>query len=329
MRMNALERLGHNVFPVNTNSGGRIKSIKRGIARVANKLGRPLDFCDINSRIISNVKQHHPHVVWIDKGLMIWSETLLTIKEWYSTTKIVGYSPDDMAGPHNQSKYWLEGLPLYDCYFTTKSYNVPELHVLGAKRITFVGNAFDPDIHRPVKVSKLDRLKYGGPVGFIGAWELERAKSIMDLAKAGIDIRVWGWTVRGRQSKNYSNLCIESKPLLGQDYAKGINSFDINLCFLRKINRDRQTTRSVEIPASGAFMLAERTDEHLELFEEGKEAEFFGSTEELIDKTKYYLKNESLRRKIAAAGRERCLDSGYDYPNRMRWMLQKAMKDHD
>lgn len=70
---------------------------------------------------------------------------------------------------------------------------------------------------------------------------------------------------------------------------------------------DAFTTRSFEIPAAGAMLLAERTDEHRALFEEGREAEFFGDEEELRDKLRYYLGQEPARRRIAEAGRARAL----------------------
>ncbi len=70
-------------------------------------------------------------------------------------------------------------------------------------------------------------------------------------------------------------------------------------------------------------MLAERTEEHLDLFEEGKEAEFFESDEELLDKTRYYLRNEEERRRIARAGYERCLKSGYSNHARVERMIEK------
>ena len=61
------------------------------------------------------------------------------------------------------------------------------------------------------------------------------------------------------------------------------------------------------------MMLADRSDEHQELFKEGEEAEFFSSGEELKDKTAFYLKREDLRSRIALAGYRRCFESGYNY----------------
>jgi spore maturation protein CgeB len=75
--------------------------------------------------------------------------------------------------------------------------------------------------------------------------------------------------------------------------------------------KDLQTTRSIEIPACGAFRLAERTNEHLELFSEGKEVEIYETNKELLEKVTCYLIHEQERQRIAQAGRERCIRSGY------------------
>jgi spore maturation protein CgeB len=112
--------------------------------------------------------------------------------------------------------------------------------------------------------------------------------------------------------------------VIEDDYAAAISATRINLAFLRKSNRDLQTTRSVEIPACGGFMLAERTAEHQELFAEGFEAAYFEGAEELIAKTNYYLAHEDERARIACAARRRCLRDDYSYAGRLRAAIEEA-----
>ena len=80
----------------------------------------------------------------------------------------------------------------------------------------------------------------------------------------------------------------------------------------------RGATRTFQIPALGAFMLHERNDVVTALFEEGVEAEFFGSEDELLAKCRHYLGNPQERQRIAEAGRRRCERSGYSEIDRVR-----------
>lgn len=299
--------------------------------RVCNRLfrhGLPVSLPDIagdNGRLFAAAKQQDWDIIWLEKSLTIHAETLVRIRKHRPTTRVIGFSPDDMNNRHNQSRQFLEALRFYDCFLTTKSYNVEELGGLGCPKVLFVGNGFDPETFRPLTVSPEEGVKLGGEVGFIGTYERERAELMFYLAKQDIRVRVWGdnWEKIPWQ---HSNLVIEGIPLYGDDFAKACAASKINLGFLRKINRDRQTTRSVEIPACGGFMLAERTDEHLELFEEGEEAEFFASREELLQKCRHYLRDNEARSRIAQRGYERCLRSGYSNRERLREALQVILE---
>ena len=310
-RMKSLERLGHSIKLIDSEPYIKSNYFFSFVSRFFKKIGLPLDLFNINRKLTEQLKDHNSDILWIDKSLIITESTLCNIKQRYPLIKVIGYSPDDMLNPNNQSIYFKQSIRLYDFYLTTKSFNVEELKRLGANKPIFLNNGYDPFIHKKISLTTNQKKEYGGGVGFIGEWEFERFDYIKSLCNQGISVRWWGSKKKVRNIASIRNLRYESRYLWGEAYACAINSFDINLCFLRKVNRDLQTTRSIEIPGCGGFMLAERTDEHLALFKEGFEAEFFSSKEELFDKVNYYLRNPKIRQDIAYRGMLRCINSGY------------------
>jgi spore maturation protein CgeB len=117
---------------------------------------------------------------------------------------------------------------------------------------------------------------------------------------------------------------VQGEGIWGADYPRALRSAKIALGLLSKWIPETTTTRTFEIPATGTFMLAERNDDHAALFEEGKEAEFFASDEELGDKIRFYLANDAARGRIAAAGRARCERSGYSDAHQLRRVLARV-----
>lgn len=285
-------------------------------------LGLHYENGDLNKRIRTTVSADSFDAVWIDKGVFVSAETLQFIKRVSPCTLLIGYSPDNMVERHNQSQHFLDSLPYYDHYVTTKSYIVGELKRMGAKNVIFVNNAYEETFHHPYEISDEEKKRLGGIVGFIGSWEKERFLSIKFLADHGIPVRVWG----GGKWKEYidkiNNLTVEGKGLFSEDYNKALSAFDISLCFLRKINNDQQTTRSIEIPACKSMLMAERTDEHMSLFEDGKEAIFFSSDAELLEKCTYYINHIEECHAISLAGYNRCIRSGYSNVEMIKGVLK-------
>jgi spore maturation protein CgeB len=71
-------------------------------------------------------------------------------------------------------------------------------------------------------------------------------------------------------------------------------------------------------------MLAERTDEHLEWFQEGRDIACFDSPEEMHDKVKYYLARDEQRQRIAAAGHRAVTGAPHTYRDRVSGLLRLA-----
>jgi len=245
---------------------------------------------------------------------------------------------DDMFNPANQSYNFRASIQHADCILTTKSYNVPEFHAAGAPLALFVNNRYAPSCHYPVELTAEDRARFGGDVAFVGTFRPERADFLARLIRACPDVHfnIWGggWHTRMRRPLYWRRpyrwsawpqvkRCLRGREVWCDDMSRVFRANKINLGLLNHANRDVQTTRTVEIPACGGFMLAERTDEQCALFEEGREAAYFGSFDELVDKIRYYLAHDDERQRIAQAGYERCMRSDYSYTDLARFVLDK------
>lgn len=326
LRTDALKKIADEVDIVNTEE--KKITIWYKIAYHLFLYGLPVRLPDIdcaNRKIIREAERNQYDIIWIDKGITINPETLKKLKNRQPSAAIVSYSPDNMALRHNQSQNFLLCMSLYDIHFTTKSYILNEMKDLGARNVYFVNKSYEDSFHYPREITKNDIAHLGADVGFVGAWEKERMESILFLSRHGINVRVFG-TKEWQQCKNDNpHLIIENHGLYNEDYAKSFRCFKISLCFLRKMNFDQQTSRTMEIPACGGFMLAERTNEHRALFEEGKEAEFFSSNDELVKKCQYYLTHETERLEIVKAGIQRCKNSGYSNIATLNKLIRQAI----
>jgi len=312
-RIRALTDLGHTVLciPNHAIASGNLDYVEKGLfSKVMARIAPAWMQRDLLGSLQALLTEVQPDIFWGDKPSTLSRNATRILRERSRRTKFVMFSEDDLWLKHNRSSFLEESLPEYDIVFTTKRRNVEgrELEQLGAQRVAFVTQAFDPYQHFPQVLGPGDRAAYGAEVGFVGNYEAQRAESVARLAAAGVDVRVWG---NGWDRKPIAMARIENAPVFnsnrGLSYSKAICATDVNLGFLRHLNRDTHTSRTFEIPACGGFLLAQRTDEHESLFLPDVEASFFSSDEELIEKAVYYLKNPDIRIKIAKAGFDRSL----------------------
>jgi hypothetical protein len=281
-----------------------------------------------NEEIALLGKTFQPDIVFFIQARYVKAETIRDLNKGSATFV---YMNDDMFNPANQTWAFLDALREFQYVFSTKTYNVAEFKAAGARSVAYFPNAYDPLIHYPAEPTPEELRCYRGDIGFVGTFRRERADFLAEVAN-GLEqyiLNVWGggwhkmnrpYFPRARWAKLRRR--IRGAELWCGDMGKAIQSNKIMLGLLNHANRDRHTSRSLEIPACRGFMLAERTDEHRTLFEEDKEAVYFDSYEELSDKINYYVRHGEARIQIAHAGYERCLKSQYTYEDRARSVLE-------
>jgi spore maturation protein CgeB len=344
MRMEALERLGHDVCGVDTVAPWRsARWIQRQLQRRRSR-GSVVEW--INSSAVAACREFRPQLVWADKQEFLRPETVAELQRLGAKT--VHFTPDPyFTLAWKRTPLMDQAMQAFDVLVYCKSYERAAYESLGKPSYYMPLGSCDRT-HRPVVSAD---PKWSCAVGFLGGWEPRREVYLHALAAREADLKIWGgyweflkdgrWTLRRaiilRQLAGGDRFKIHRDPALasrlqggevyGDDYAKALTNSRIGLGFLRKVCPDQHTTRTFEIPACGSMLLADRTAEHQAFFEEGKEAEFFESQEEMVDKVAFYTANEAARSTIAAAGYRRCIDSRYSYLHRMSAAIDHIATD--
>jgi spore maturation protein CgeB len=322
-RMRALARLGFDIVPFDTTPfaqfGTRIEQ------SLAHRTNTARGILRLNAQLVTTGSETRYDTVWIDRGVWIYPETVAMLRAKSQWRIAVHYTPDAQI-LENRSRYFMRSIPVYDLLVTTKPFELDIYSARGAKDVLLVLQGYGRQFALRVP-TECDLSDFASDVSFIGHCQSHYAARLKAVSKETQRLQIWGprWP-RYAFFHSWARPCVRGDGIWGDGYPIALTRSKIALGLLSKRIPETTTTRSFEIPATGAFMLAERNPDHLALFEEGKEAEFFASDDELRDKIRFYLRHDAARIRIAAAGRERCLNSGYSNEHQIRRVIKRLWK---
>jgi len=307
-RILALQRLGHKVYNVNPD---RFCPPPPLLSRLDRETGGLLFQERIAKHVLKAIEGVRYEFTWVESGRAVGPRL---VKQLRRSGPVVNYNHDDPFGRRDR-KAWLlyqKTVPHYDLIVVVREENVAEGYKLGARRVLLRTRIADEIAHSPRALTPEDHERWDTDVLFVGTWMPERGPFLAQLVGRGVPLSILGnrwqrapeWPVleavwRGPGTTN------------DDDYAKAIQCAKICLGLLSKENRDRHTTRSIEIPALLGLFCAERTDEHLRLYLDGEEAVYWRDAAECAAICHRLLPDEAQRHEIARKGHQRCLDNGH------------------
>ena len=293
------------------------------LGRIQNRLLLGPRIGESNRALLRLAHEFQPDVFLAYRALHLLPRTLAALREGLPNARLVSYQNDNIFGALKGKSYWRlfrRALPLFDLHLVYRSQDVARFLDSGAKRAQVLRSFYLPWLHR--RISPLELRGPSVDIGFYGHSEpdhrLDQLDYLMRHLPAQYEIRGTDWA---RWSRGRAWAGMNTTPLHLEDYVQAINRTRLCLCFLSSWNQDSYTRRCFEIPACGSLLLSQRTDDLLTLYEEDKEAVFFSSAEELVDKAGFYLRHPTARDEIAGMGQRRCIVSGYDIHSRMKEWL--------
>ncbi len=316
-RADALRRLGHDVIAVDPYVLSTLGLSRPGIGKLHYRTGYRFVQRALTRWIESGAfGAAGPEAVWVDSGELFGPEAVKALRRRYGPTIL--YNHDDVTGPRDGARFssLKRALREFDLCVVVREPSVLEYQALGVKRVMKVWRSYDEVAHKPFALDEEIPVQFRSDVVFVGTWIKgdERDTFLAELLSRKVPLTIWG--DRWHKSPAWSLLrpYWRGPSLAGRDYIAALQGAKVCLGLLSRGNRDRHTTRTVEIPYAGALFCAERTDEHLQLYDEDREAVYWSDAQECAAKCAALLADERRRLSIRAAGacKVRSLSVGHE-----------------
>lgn len=283
--------------------------------KVLRRFIRPWCAANYNQAVACHLENAAIDFVLVFKGMLLAPETLAAFRA--RNIPLYCFYPDVSFGAHGSNI--AACLPHYDCVFTTKEFHLRDAGLSSRlKDIKLVRHGFDPEVHRPVRVSAAMHRHYGCDVSFVGCWSPKKERLVSAVVQGLPDcaVRLWGpgW---GRAEARVRR-CWAGRGAYGDELAMIYQCSKINLGLLSEAAQDtasgdQTTVRTWQIPAAGGFLLHEATAELAQCLTPGKEVAVFRDMAELTKQVAHYLANPEERGRIMTAGRQCSLAGQYTY----------------
>ncbi len=221
--------------------------------------------------------------------------------------------------------YWKSFAPLYDIFAVIqKGAFFEELQSIGQPNALYLPLAAQPDFHKPVALSSVEKSKFGSDVSFMGAGYPNRRMAFRELVNH--NFKLWGTEWDGDHVLE-PLVQLNGARVSPEECVKIFNATKVNLNLHSSIQSQDLVTfgdfvnpRTYELAACGAFQLVDSRSLLTEAFTDDELATF-SSIDELMEKIDYFLGNPDERAVYATNARQRVL-ADHTYGNRMRSLLE-------
>lgn len=310
-------------------TAGYYSAIRQSVIHKAwNKLSPGTFYSPVNKKVEIFIDKKHYDVIIVFKGMFLFPDTIQMLKR--HTKVLCCYNPDHpfkFFTEGSGNKNILNSIKLYDIYLTYSARIAKELKADFSVNAGVIPFGYDDDY--TLQKMNADAM----PVRkwlFIGSYDEERAAFINALNEN--NILIYGdqkWRDRTKGSSLIQN-SYQDRALYDTEYKSTISAGQgvFNLLRHQNIEEQSHNMRTFEVPGYGGMLIANRTDEQMQFFEEDEEAIYFDNTEELKSKLQFLSQHPDKIDQIKQAAFERAKKSAYGYTHRsheLNYLLEKYL----